>query len=145
MKNEFLRHTLSTIEYRFNKAIANYNEGFGEFTLGKGSRTPKDIINHMYHVLKATRIFIETERFEQFNPEKLTIGLEKDRFLTELELTDKILAKNELGIGYTKRLLQGPFSDILTHIGQISMLQRIADNPIIGEDYSSADIKTGFD
>jgi hypothetical protein len=51
---------------------------------------------------------------------------------------------NELTVNYSKRLLQGPFSDILTHIGQVSMLQRLNGKPIDGEDFSAASIKTGI-
>lgn len=145
MNNEFLRHSLSTIEYRFKKSTSECKEEFGDFTLGKGSRTPVEIINHMFHVLKATRIFIEEERFENFKPEILNIESEIEIFLSELKLIDKTLSKKELGIGYAKRLLQGPFSDILTHIGQISMLQRLKGNPIMGEDFSASNIKTGLD
>ena len=72
MKNEYLRHTLSTISYRFEKAIKSAEMNFGDFSVGKGSRTPNEIINHMYHVLTATRIFIQKERFQKEPPEKLT-------------------------------------------------------------------------
>ena len=43
---------------------------------------------------------------------------------------------------YSKILLQGPLSDILTHIGQISMLSRLNNNPIEWEDFSSSPIRT---
>ncbi|MGP1311157.1 MAG: hypothetical protein ACTS27_13255, partial [Phycisphaerales bacterium] len=55
-----------------------------------------------------------------------------------------ILNKNELDINYAKRLVQGPFSDILTHIGQLAMLQRLLDNPIPWEDFSNSKIQTGI-
>ena len=144
MKNELLRHTISTIKYRFEKSVTDSKEDFGEFNLGKGSRSPIEIINHMYHVLNSTRIYLEEERINAEQPEKLTLPQEIKRFNRELINTDKALDVNELPINYSKRLLQGPFSDILTHIGQISMMQRLNDRPINTEDFSAAAIETGM-
>ena len=144
MENEYLRHTLSTIAYRFQKAVKNAEMDFGNFSIGRESRTPNEIINHMYHVLSATRIYILEERFHKELPEKLNLKLEIDRFNFELKNIDYVLVDNDLGIDYSKRLLQGPLSDILTHIGQISMLSRLYGNPITGEDFSSASITIGI-
>ncbi|MBL4705567.1 MAG: hypothetical protein JKY54_13670 [Flavobacteriales bacterium] len=144
MKNQFLRHTLATIKYRFDKSVKDSKENFGAFNLGNGSRSPIEIINHMYHVLNSTRIFMEEERFKNEQPEKLTLSQEIERFNRELIKTDDTLDVNELPMNYSKRLLQGPFSDILTHIGQIAMMQRLNDRPIDWEDFSTAAIKTGM-
>ncbi len=54
MTNEFLRYTLSTIAYRFKKAINNADDDFGDFCAGRESRTPNEIINHMYQVLSVS-------------------------------------------------------------------------------------------
>jgi len=144
MKNEFLRHIIATIKYRFDKSVVDSKENFGEFDLGKGSRTPVEIINHMYHVLYSTRIFLEEKRFNDKQSEKLSLQKEIKRFNSELINVDRALDVNELPINYSKRLLQGPFSDILTHIGQISMMQRLNDKSIDAEDFSAASIETGM-
>jgi len=142
VKNEYLRHTLSTINYRFQKSVKYRNADFGDFSLGKGSRSPKEIINHMYFVLRSTTLYIEEEKIQTVEPDKLNLELEIDRFSLEIQNLDKVLAENELDINYSKRLLQGPLSDVLTHIGQISMLSRINNNPIEWEDFSSSKIQT---
>jgi len=144
MKNELLRHTISTIKYRFEKSVIDSTEIFGEFNLGKGSRNPIEIINHIYHVLYSTRIFLEEERFYTERPEKLTLTEEIERFNHELITTDKALDMIELSVTYSKKLLQGPLSDILTHIGQISMMQRLNGRPIKAEDFFAASIETGM-
>ena len=144
MKNELLRHTISTIKYRFEKSVIDSTEIFGEFNLGKGSRNPIEIINHIYHVLYSTRIFLEEERFYTERPEKLTLTEEIERFNHELITTDKALDMIELPVTYSKKLLQGPLSDILTHIGQISMMQRLNGRPIKAEDFFAASIETGM-
>ncbi|KAA3616849.1 MAG: hypothetical protein D8M58_17765 [Calditrichaeota bacterium] len=144
MKNEYLRHTISTINYRFQKATKNTDDKFGSFNLGKGSRSINEIINHLYHILLFTKAFIEKEKYVDEIPEKLSLTMEIERFKVELKRIDNILKTKGLKIEHAKRLLQGPFSDILTHIGQISMLQRLNDKPIEGEDFSSAPIQTGL-
>ena len=144
MENEFLRHTLSTIAYRFRKAVGNAETEFGNFSAGRESRTPIEIINHMYYVLRATRLFIDEEKYNQVQPEELDLKLEMNRFNAELKNLDNVIVNKELEINYTKRLIQGPLSDILTHIGQISMLSRLNGNPIMEEDFSSAPITTGI-
>jgi len=145
MTNEFLRHTLATINYRFQKSVRDHKDGFGSFSLGKGSRSPEEIVNHMFSVLNATWFFIENERHRKNKPDQLSLKEEIDRFNLELKKVDQALVEKELSISYSKRLLQGPLSDILTHIGQIAMLQRLYDNPIKGEDFSAADIPTGIE
>jgi hypothetical protein len=142
MKNEYLRHTLATIDYRFQKSVKYRNADFGDYALGKESRSPKEIINHMYFVLSSTTIYIQQERIQKEEPYKLDLELEIERFNSEIKNLDKALSENELDMNYSKRLLQGPLSDILTHIGQISMLSRLNNNPIEWEDFSSSPIRT---
>jgi len=144
MKNEFLRHTLSTIKYRFDLSVATSQEGFATFSLGSGSRSPLEIINHMFHVLSSTRTFLEEEKVQSKQQDTLAFTQEIERFHRELILVDNALAANELPINYAKRLLQGPLADILTHIGQIAMLQRVHGTPIPGEDFSAVSIETGL-
>ncbi len=40
------------------------------------------------------------------------------------------------------QLLQGPFSDAMTHAGQLAMLRRLAGSPIPAEDFVAAPIGT---
>ena len=143
VKNEFLRHMLSTIVYRFQKSVRGALENFGEFNAGKGTRTPSEIITHMYYVLNATKIYIQTETAIKEKPKTLNLEQEIERFNAELKSIDNVLAKKELEMTYSKKILQGPFADILTHIGQISMLSRLNDNQIEGEDFSAASIEIG--
>ncbi len=141
MKNEFLRHTLATIKYRFDKSVKYRDSEFSGFSLGQGSRTPSEIVNHMYAVLSATTFFIQEEKLLKEKPEKMDLDAEINRFVLGIENLDKIFAKKDLDLNYSKRLLQGPLSDILTHIGQIAMLSRLNDKPIEWEDFSSSSLK----
>lgn len=140
MNNELLRHMISTIQYRFEKSIMGSHPNFGFFSLGNGCRTPNEIINHMYEVIHLTSIFIEEKSLPEVNIERLSFSEETERFKNELVKVKQLLEIKYIDINYSKRLLQGPFSDVLTHIGQISMLQRIVDNPIEKEDFSKSEI-----
>lgn len=141
--NDFLRHTLATIAYRFQKSVSKSTEDFGDFSLGQNTRSASEIVNHMYQVLNTTRFFIQKEDLDRNTPERLSLGREIVRFNNELRESDKVLEVADLDPMYTFRLLQGPLSDILTHIGQLSMMSRVNGNPIAGEDFSSAPIKIG--
>ncbi len=144
MKNELLRHLISTIQYRFEKSVKESNQNFGEFNIGNASRSPEEIINHMYDVIYSTRIFIEEESLPEVKIQKLSFEEEVKRFTLELKKVDQLLNTKQFDINYSKKLLQGPFSDVLTHIGQISMLQRLDGKPLDGEDFSRSQIKTGI-
>ncbi len=144
MKNEYLRHTVATIKYRFEKSVRNSKPDFGEFNPGNGSRNPSEIINHMYHVLSSVTSFLEKGETKTNQPKQMTLREEIIRFNHELSNVDEAMIGNEIEIAAGKKLLQGPLADILTHIGQISMLQRLHDNPIMEEDFSSAAIDTGL-
>ena len=144
MKNEYLRHILATIKYRLKKSLMYSDSKFEKFSLGKGSRNPIEILIHMNDVLNWA--IKKTDHSNKAMPiptssngeEALTV------FLKRLDFFDDMLAEKELDSEFTKKLLQGPLADILTHIGQIAMLSRINNNPIEGEDFSKAQIKTGI-
>ena len=42
-----------------------------------------------------------------------------------------------------ERLLQGPLSDSMAHIGQLLMLRRLSGSPVPSENFLYADIKIG--
>ena len=143
MTNELLRHTVATIGYRFQKAVTNSNENFGDFKIGKDTRTPNEIVNHMFDLLSKTKIFITEGHFNNSAPTRLDFNSEVERFHIELTNLDNAFSNNEFDINYSKRLLQGPLSDVMCHVGQIAMLSGLNGNKIQSEDYSSANIVTG--
>jgi hypothetical protein len=42
--------------------------------------------------------------------------------------------------GHAERLLQGPLSDAMAHVGQLALLRRLSGSPIAPEDFSAAAI-----
>lgn len=54
--------------------------------------------------------------------------------------TQKALRGAECAIS-AEQLLQGPFADTMTHVGQLAMLRRLADSPVAPENFIYADIR----
>lgn len=144
MKNELLRHTLSTIEYRFRKSTRKCSEEFGDFSSGVESRTPKQIVNHMSYQMYATRVILTEGNMPSGKLDPISFEDEINRFNLELMKVDELLKDHEFGVNHAKKMMQGPFSDVLTHIGQISFIRRLAGEPILGEDFSQSPITTGI-
>jgi hypothetical protein len=69
---------------------------------------------------------------------------EVERFFQVLSELDAMLASRTEPKGRTEeQLLQGPFADVMTHIGQLAMLRRMDSSPISKEDFDEATIRLG--
>ena len=141
-KRDLLRHTVATLAYRGGKAIANAPEGFNQFRVANGSRTPEQILAHIGDLLDwALSIAIGKQTWHNSTP--LPWDQETARFFTALEAFDSYLASDEPLGAPEEKLFQGPVADALTHVGQIAMLRRIAGGPVKGENYYVAQIDAG--
>ena len=141
-KRDLLRHTVATLAYRGGKAIANAPEGFNQFRVADGSRTPEQILAHIGDLLDwALSIAIGKQTWHNSTP--LPWDHETARFFTALEAFDSYLASDEPLGAPEEKLFQGPVADALTHVGQIAMLRRIAGGPVKGENYYVAQIDAG--
>ena len=77
------------------------------------------------------------------NSEPLPWNQEVARFHAALTSYDEYLASGGELSATCERMFQGPVADALTHVGQLTMLRRIAGEPIKGENYSRAKIEAG--
>jgi hypothetical protein len=128
-----LKHLLSTIQFRFKYATQQSGEDFGDFEAGSGVLSPKALVNHITHLMSFVRIYVDDRdvvfsdipRLEMLNWEdeisRFDLELEKLKTKFELPTEDEELLK---------RLIQGPLSDALTHVGQIALLRRLYGNPV---------------
>jgi hypothetical protein len=141
-KREMLRHTVATLAYRGAKAVRGANDSFASFKASETTRTPGQILAHIGDLLDwALSIAKGDETWN--NSEPLSWPQEIDRFHSALGNFDDYLAsESELAASW-ERLFQGPIADALTHVGQLTMLRRIAGEPIKGENYSRAKIEAG--
>ena len=141
-KRELLRHTVATLAYRGGKAVSNAPEGFDQFSAGDKTRTPGEILAHIGDLLDWA---VGLAKGEQVWRDSTPLPWEQQvaRFYAALQQFDACLA-SETPLGFpAERLFQGPIADALTHVGQLTILRRIAGAPIKGENYFKAEIVTG--
>ena len=141
-KRAFLRHTLATIAYRAAKVERDAPAGFANFQLGKGARTPVQILAHMGDLFDwALRMAQGSNDWVPTKPQ--TWRKEVDRFHASLLELDRHLASDAPLAASAEQLFQGPLSDALTHIGQLAIMRRQDASPVRSEVYARADIAAG--
>jgi hypothetical protein len=137
-----LRHTLATVAYRGGKAVRDAPAGFGEFQAGSGVRTPGQILAHIGDLFDwGLSIAKGKQAWNDSTP--LAWDAEVARFFSTLKAFDDFLASAEPLQAPAEKLFQGPVADALTHVGQISILRRLAEGPVKAENYYRADIVVG--
>jgi hypothetical protein len=139
-KRGLLRHFLAALAYRTQKALRGAPVEFGDFRAGEGVRTPSELVRHMTSVLGYARTFFVGGHYR---PDALpTLEEEIARFHGMVaELAQHIERGTPLLQELSaERLLQGPFSDAMTHAGQLAMLRRLAGVPVPPENFIVADI-----
>ena len=141
-KRELLRHTVATLAYRGGKAVKNAPPDFRDFRVADGSRTPGEILAHIGDLLDWA-LSIAAGKQTWHNSTPLPWDLEVARFFAALQAFDSYLASDNPLAASPENLFQGPVADALTHVGQITMLRRVAGGPIRGENYFKAEIETG--
>jgi hypothetical protein len=134
-----LRHFLASIAYHAQKAIRGAPQEFWTFSAGNQARTPELLLRHMTSVLGYSRTFFLGGTYK---PEPLPdIQAEITRFHQILQGLASLLDGDSTLHEITElQLLQGPFSDVMTHIGQLSFLRRLFGSPVPPEDFIYADI-----
>jgi hypothetical protein len=141
-RRQFLRHTLATLAYRGGKCLRGAPPEFADFRAGEGARAPAMILAHLGDLLDwALSMADGREAWHDSKP--LPWTEEVSRFFLSLRRLDDFLASEAPLKVDVERLFQGPVADALTHVGQLSMLRRLASSPIRGENYSRAAITAG--
>ncbi len=102
-------------------------------------RTPHELLLHMTGVIGFARsLFDGGECWPNKMP---ALEQEVERFHETLEELARHIDSGKDPSGTTlERLLQGPLSDAMTHVGQIAMLRRLYGSPVPGEGFMLADI-----
>jgi hypothetical protein len=140
-KRALLNHFLAALAYRTQKALRGAPDGFGSFSPPADVRSPKELVRHMTSVLGYSRTYFVGVSYW---PEALeSLEAEVERFHQMLaNISEHLVNETPLRDGMTEeQLLQGPFSDAMTHVGQLAMLRRFAGSPVAPENFIVADIK----
>jgi hypothetical protein len=139
-KRELLRHTLATLAYRAARALDGAPDHFAGFA-GAG-RMPVQILAHMGDLMDwALTAAVGKERWQTSQPSQWK--LEKQRFFQALQAFDSFLASDGEIKAPIERLMQGPVTDALTHVGQLAMMRRLSGSPARGENFYVAAIAVG--
>jgi hypothetical protein len=138
---ELARHFLAAIAYRTQKALRGAPDHYPAFAAGHQVRTPAELVRHMTSLMGYVRTLFLGGSFPP-SPEPLpTFGDEIERFHAMLqEVGDLLESGAPLGISI-EQLLQGPFADTMTHVGQLALLRRLAEAPVAPENFVYADIQ----
>jgi hypothetical protein len=141
-KRELLRHTLATVAYRGGKAVRDAPPHFAAFDNGVAPRTPAVILAHIGDLYDwALSLAKGAQAWKDSPPLEWT--REVERFFATLGRFDEYLASDAPLATTPEALFQGPIADSLTHIGQLTLLRRLANAKIRSENYYRADIAVG--
>jgi hypothetical protein len=146
---EFIRHTVATLAYRGAKILRGAPAEFGGVHAGDESRKARSavrILSHINDLLEWTARLAAgapdwREAWQRSDPQSWEH--EADRFFAALQKADAALAADSTPTISFQRIFQGPVSDAFTHLGQISMLRRLAGAPVRSEVMILSEIVVG--
>ena len=138
---ELLRHFLAAIAYRTQKALRGAPEHYPTFRAGNRVRTPVELLRHMSALMGYVRTLFQGGSYPAKPDPLSTFKEEIARFHDLVGAVGELLASGTPCSISTEQLLQGPFADTMTHVGQLAMLRRLADSPVAPENFIYADIR----
>jgi hypothetical protein len=139
-KREMLRHFLAALAYRTQKALRDAPAEFAWFQAGAKVRTPLELVRHMDSVLGYARTYFVGGTYQppQLQDFQATIA-HFHEVLTDL--ARHLSEGTELRGITAEQILQGPFSDAMTHAGQLALLRRLAGSPVPPENFIFAEVQ----
>lgn len=139
---DMLRHTVATLAYRAGKALRGAPPEFSAFRPAPDARAAGEILAHLCDLFQwASGLAEGKHEWHVSTPGHW--DEDAARFFSLLEKFDLGLANTPPAPDLAKKLFQGPIADALTHVGQISMLRRLAGCAVRSENYFIANIETG--
>ena len=138
-QRKLLKHFLAALAYRTQKALRDAPPSFAEFHAGSKVRTPHELIRHMDGVLGYSRTFLiggsyHCPDFSEFSDAVAHFHE------TLVDVARHLEAGTEFRGITPEVMLQGPFSDAMTHAGQLAMLRRLFGSPVPPENFIFAAI-----
>ncbi len=141
-ERQMLRHTVATLAYRGAKAVRGAPAHFAEFQASEKTRTPSQLLAHLGDLLDWALSMAQGKQ-EWHDSPHLGWDAGVQRFHASLDAFDAYLASGQPLQVPAEKLFQGPIADALTHVGQLTMLRRLAGAPVRGENYFKAEIAAG--
>ena len=128
--------------YRGGKAVRETSAEFARFSLGENPKTPAMILTHIGDLLDWAITICEGKQVWN-NSVPLSWEQEVQRFHATLGKLDAYLSSERPLAASPEVLFQGPIADALTHVGQLTMLRRLAGMKMKSENYAKAEIVVG--
>ena len=142
-----VRHFLAALAYRFHRAVDGEPEGYVTLDAGHGIRSPREIVHHMGGVLGYGKKMLADGEvpggYWHEVPDLDWRGLVRLVHSTLRDIDDLLASSRTFPRRRLERLLQGPLSDSMTHVGQLAMLRWVAGSPIPAENFFAAAIRVG--
>src|SRR5579862_5020275 len=138
-QRKLLRHFLAALAYRSQKALRGASPEFANFRAGEKVRTPLELVRHMDSVLGYARTFFIGGAYRPSETQDFADAIAHFHEVVE-DLARHIESGSEMHGITPEKLLQGPFSDAMTHAGQLAMLRRLAGDPVPPENFIYATI-----
>lgn len=141
-KRAMLRHTVATVAYRGGKAVRGTPASFSAYSPDGSPRTAVKILAHVGDLFDwALTQARGAEAWNDSTP--LEWDREVERFFAAVRRFDDYLASDAPLAAPAEKIFQGAVADALTHVGQLTMLRRLAGVKMKSENYSRADIQAG--
>ena len=134
------RHLLCTLAYRLTHTLDGAPADFASFSLGYGVRTPQQLVRHMNGVLYYGLAALQPAETTRHAPPELSWEGKVARFYEVLELLGAELSCKPPSSELLARLVQGPLTDVITHIGQLALRRRAAGSPVAPENFFRAEV-----
>ena len=138
---DVLRQLAATLAYRAAKVLRDAPPTFADYRTAPNSRTAVQIVAHMGDLMRWGTWLARGEHIWKAEGSD-DWQKEVDRFFALLAEVDALIAADEFK-GAVEKLIQGPFADALTHVGQLSMMRGAAGIPVKPESYARAEITIG--
>ena len=148
-KNELVRHLLATLVYRTTKIIHDAPENFPYTSIGEGVRTPEKVLGHINSLIQLSNRFWSPHKpvsMEKLRKQSDKKGWDREKALfyqLAAQFDDTLSSFTSPRLYNPEKILQGPFMDAFTHVGQLALLRRMTGSPIKSESYWMADVKVG--
>jgi hypothetical protein len=139
---DVLRQIAATLAYRAAKVLRDVPAGFATMTVAASARKPVQIVAHMADLMAWGRTIARGEYAWKADGSE-DWDVEVRRFFDGLAALDREMTAAPPSAASVAQLIQGPFADALTHVGQLAMLRGIHGAPVRPESYARAEIVPG--
>jgi len=110
---------INIILHRLNESLANINAKYFNFKARNDARFPSEILPHLVDVRNYGLSMAGAQKPKNLESPVL------EEIIENFDAMKSYLSNNTLDENITKKLINVPLSDTLTHIGQLALLRRL--------------------